>query len=296
MEFLITGGSGLIGRKLIDRLVGSGHKVHNLGRSAKMSGPSGLQHHQWDGKTIPDSVPKVDVVVNLAGANVGQRWTERYKEVILQSRVDSTKACVDYINRMGGEGMSLLSASGINYYGDLIEKPVDESSPAGDSFLSKVCQAWEAATSGCKGRVVIMRTSVVLDGQEGPLAKMLSPYKMFVGGPTGSGRQGFSWIHIDDMIEAILFLAENKAIEGAVNMVSPATTSQNQFSDALAKVLGRPNFFRLPKWILELVFGEMSAILWGGSIVRPKALLESGFQFSHPEIGPALNNLLAKAG
>jgi hypothetical protein len=115
-----------------------------------------------------------------------------------------------------------------------------------------------------------------------------------VGGPTGSGKQGFSWIHIDDMVEAILFLAQNAEISGPVNMASPATTSQNQFSDALAKTLHRPNFFRLPKGILEMVFGEMSAILWGGLFVEPTVLKTAGFKFVFPEIEPALQDLLSK--
>jgi uncharacterized protein len=137
-----------------------------------------------------------------------------------------------------------------------------------------------------------MRISVVLDPQDGPLAKMMPAYKFFVGGPTGTGDQGFPWIHIDDMVRAIRFIADTPAISGPVNLAAPARTTAQLFSDAVGKALHRPNFFRLGKGMLELIFGELSVVLWGGGFVTPKALLDQGFQFKYTEIDAALKDLL----
>ncbi len=295
MKYLITGGTGLIGRNLSKSLLADGHEVHNVGRGLAKKKEKGFHHHQWDGRVVPDSVPKVDVVVNLAGANIGQRWTPEYKKLLISSRVNATKACVDYINKVGGEGVSFLSASGYNYYGDLLETPVDETAvPADpDSFMSQICQQWEEAAKGTSARTVIMRISVVLDPNDGPLAKMLTPYKFFVGGPTGTGKQGFPCIHIDDIVAAIRFLAEQSSTSGPVNMVSPESITQDEFSDALASQLRRPNFFRLPKGILNLIFGEMSVVLWGGAFVIPKVLMDEGFEYKYPSIKSALKHLLS---
>ncbi len=293
MKYLITGGTGLVGGRLIASLLADGHEVHNLGRGVGKSSKKGLVHHQWDGKAVPDSVPVVDVVVNLAGASIGKRWNEAYKKLLVSSRVDATTACANYLKKNSKPGQVFISASGFNYYGDFLETPVTESSPAGTSFMSSICQQWEAATAGTSARTVIMRISVVLDKEDGPLAKMLTPYKLFIGGPVGSGKQGFPWIHLDDLVAGIRFLAANDQINGPVNMVAPNAIRQQEFAKALGKAMGRPSFFRLPKWVLELVFGEMSVVLWGGAFVEPKVLKENGFQWKYPEIGNALKQLLS---
>jgi uncharacterized protein len=293
MKYLITGGTGLVGRKLIAGLLADGHEVHNLGRgAAKEAAPKGFFFHQWDGKSVPAAVPSVDVVVNLAGASIGQRWSEDYKKLLVSSRVDATLACASYLKLHEKPGQVFISASGFNYYGDLLDTPVREGAPAGDSFMANICKQWEAATAGTQARTVTLRISVVLDPNDGPLARMLTPYKFGAGGPTGTGRQGFPWIHIDDLIATIRFVADNPKISGPVNVTSPTAIRQQDFSDALAKVLHRPNFFRLPKRMLELVFGEMSVVLWGGAFVVPAVLQANGFQWKFPEIEPALRDLL----
>lgn len=293
MKYLITGGTGLIGSRLSKSLLADGHEIHNVGRGVGNGNIDGVVHHKWDGKTIPESVPAVDVVVNLAGASIGKRWTSEYKKILISSRVDSTKACVDYINKQDPSKITFISASGYNYYGDLLPTPVDEASPAGNSFMSQICQKWEAAAEGTAARTIKMRIAVVLDSKEGPLAQMLTPYKFFVGGPTGTGDQGFPWIHIDDIVAGIRYLAEDHSISGPVNMSAPDIITQKQFSDTLALVLHRPNIFRLPKWILELIFGEMSVVLWGGAFVLPKKLNESGFEYQYKTIKSALSQLLS---
>jgi uncharacterized protein len=292
MKYLITGGTGLVGRHLIADLLKDGHEVHNLGRGKGRPGAQGLHHHQWDGKAVPETVPTVDVVVNLAGASVGQRWTEKSKAVMVSSRVDATRACADYLKRHSQPGQVFLSASGFNYYGDLLETPVTESSPPGDGFMAEICKQWEAAAQGTPARTVVMRIAVVLDKEDGPLARMLTPYKFFIGGPVGSGKQGFPWIHVEDLVRGIRFLAEKSEISGPVNMVAPQAIQQKEFARTLGKVMGRPSFFRIPKGVLKLVFGDMSVILWGGAFVEPKVLKTHGFQWKYPEIKGALQQLL----
>ena len=293
MKYLITGGTGLVGHNLIASLLADGHEVHNLGRgAAKSEGVKGLHFHQWNGKKVPDSVPVVDVVVNLAGASIGQKWSADYKKLLVSSRVDATKACAEYLRLHEKPGQVFISASGFNYYGDLLDTPVREDSPAGNSFMSSICQQWEAATAGTQARTVTIRIAVVLDQHEGPLARMLTPYRWGVGGPTGTGKQGFPWIHIDDLISVIRFVAENANIHGPVNAASPTAIRQQDFSNALAKVLHRPNFFRLPQWLLNLIFGEMSVVLWGGAFVVPSVLQAAGFQWKFPSIEQALDDLL----
>jgi uncharacterized protein (TIGR01777 family) len=294
MRYLITGGTGLVGRRLIAGLLADGHEVHNLGRGAAKPGGNGLFHHSWDGKTVPPDVPTVDVVVNLAGASIGKRWNEEYKKLLVSSRVEATRACAAFLRDNPKPGQVFISASGFNYYGDLLETPVNESSPAGDSFMASICKQWEAATAGTSARTVTMRISVVLDKEDGPLAKMLTPYKMFIGGPVGSGKQGFPWIHLDDLVAGIRFIAENEKISGPVNMASPAAIRQQEFARALGKAMGRPSLFRLPQWLLQMVFGEMSVVLWGGAFVEPKVLKANGFQWKYPEINGALQQLLGK--
>ena len=294
MKYLITGGTGLVGAKLIESLLADGHEVHNLGRILGVGEARlGLHRHRWDGNVVPSNVPPVDVVVNLAGASIGKRWNEPYKKLLVSSRVNATKACVDYLKRNPLPGQTFISASGYNYYGDFVAASVDESSPHGDSFMSGICQQWEAATAGSGARTVMMRISVVLDKDDGPLAKMLTPYKFFIGGPVGSGKQGFPWIHLTDLVRGIRFIAEHPQMQGPVNMVAPQAIQQQEFAIALGKAMHRPSFFRLPKWVLQMVFGEMAVILWGGAFVAPKVLQANGFQWKFPEIDEALKDLLA---
>lgn len=294
MRYLVTGGTGLVGRRLIAELLADGHEVHNLGRGAAQAGPQGLVHHRWDGKSVPDAVPPVDVVVNLAGASVGKRWTAKHKELLVSSRVEATQACAAYLQRNSLPGQVFISASGFNYYGDLVEAPVTETSPPGAGFMAHICKEWEAAAAGTTARTVLLRIAVVLDKDDGPLAKMLLPYRAFIGGPVGSGRQGFPWIHLDDLVAVIRFVAAEPAISGPVNVVAPEAIAQRTFARALARAMGRPSWLRLPRWLLRLVFGEMSVVLWGGAWVVPQVLKAQGFHWRFPAIQDALQDLLGK--
>ncbi|MEM7038799.1 MAG: TIGR01777 family oxidoreductase, partial [Bacteroidota bacterium] len=291
MNYLITGGTGLIGSRLIPQLIAEGHQVHNLSRRARTSDNSLLKHHVWDGLSIPEGVGSVDVVINLAGAGIAdKRWSDAYKKVIYDSRVNATKACTDFINRADQQVKVLVSASGYNYYGTLVDGQVDESSPSGEGFMAEICRDWEGAAENAQCRKVFLRTAVVMDAKDGPLAKMLTPYKFFAGGPTGTGKQGFPWIHLDDMVAAIRFLVATEAVSGPVNMCAPQQVTMRKFSTTLGKVLGRPSCFRLGKGILNIMFGEMSQVLWGGAFVKPGVLQAHGFEWKFPELEPALRD------
>ena len=292
MRYLITGGTGLVGGKLIKQLLEQGHEVVNMSRSGRPSGREGLVQLKWDGKSIPEQVRDIDVVVNLAGANIGQRWTESYKKVILSSRVHATRACVEFIEGQENKPSVFISASGVNYYGNTFDKVKTESDPLGSGFLSEVCGAWEEEAVKASIRTITLRISPVLSTEGGPLEKLLVPYKMFVGGPTGEGDQGFSWIHLDDLVRAIHFFAANDATSGPYNLTAPGHITNREFATALGKALSRPSFFRLPKPVLNLIFGEMAVVLWGGTLASSDKLRSAGFEFEFPEIKEALADLL----
>ncbi|HHG85534.1 MAG TPA: TIGR01777 family protein [Bacteroidetes bacterium] len=294
MKYLITGGTGLVGSKLIQTLLADGHEIHNLSRSRQNAANSLLHHHQWDGRSIPASVPEVEAVINLAGATIGKRWTKAYKVQVYNSRIHATQACLNYIQTASQPPKVFISASGYNYYGNEFSQKMDETAPSGSGFMPELCKDWEAAAQGSTARTVTLRTAVVLDGKAGPLAKMVTPYRFFIGGPTGTGKQGFPWIHLEDMVRAIRFILDTQAISGPVNMVVPQHGTMQNLANAIGKALSRPSFFRLPKGILNLIFGEMAVLLWGGGFVKPAVLEKHSFSWKFPELDQALANLLSK--
>lgn len=293
MRYLITGGTGLVGGNLIPQLVGEGHEVINLSRSGRPSGMEGWENVKWDGTAVPPGIEDIDVVINLAGANVGKRWTEGYKKTIMESRVNATRACVDFINAQAQKPQVFLSASGTSYYGMDYEGTKVESDGLGAGFLAEVCEAWEAEAEKADVRTVIMRISPVLSMEGGPLEKMATPFKMFIGGPTGNGKQGFPWIHLDDLLAAIRFFVLNPETEGPFNLAAPQIISNKVFATAIGKAMGRPSFFKVPKFVLKAVFGEMSIVLWGGNSVTPEKLKNAGFKFNFPKIDLALQDIFA---
>lgn len=278
----------MVGSNFISQLVAEGHEVVNMSRSNKDSGMTGWQNLKWDGRAIPEGVKDIDVVVNLAGANIGQRWTESYKKTVLDSRVNATRACVDFINSQENKPKVFISASGSNFYGDNYRGIKTEEDGPGEGFLSGVCQAWEAEAEKSDTRTILMRIAPVLSLEGGPLEKLVTPYKMLVGGPTGSGDQGFPWIHLKDLLAAMHFFVENESTEGPYNLSAPQQVSNSEFAKALGKAMNRPSFFRIPKFALQLIFGEMSVVLWGGGNTKPAKLLSEGFHFDFPTIDEAL--------
>ncbi|MCB9233511.1 MAG: TIGR01777 family protein [Bacteroidia bacterium] len=295
MKYLITGGTGFIGTYYTDHLLKQrGNEVIILSRGAKLSNRKGLTFEQWDGKTIPQSIGPVDVVLNLAGAGIAdKRWTDAWKKVVKDSRERAAKACVEFINGQMEKPKVFLAGSAIGYYGgDPGEEPLDETGPAGEDFMAEVCKLWEDSSQGADTRTVILRTGVVMGRDGGPLKEIMKPYSMFVGGPIGDGKQGFPWIHMEDWALATDFVVENEFISGPVNLVAPTFTNAQTFSDALASVMHRPNLFHVPRFALEILLGEASIVAWGGYNLIPDVLKKAGYQFKFPEIKGALKDLL----
>jgi len=281
MKILVSGSTGLVGRSLILKLKEAGHEVTGLGRSGFQQGVGYLT----------DLVNETDVVVHLAGAPVVARWTPSYKREIKDSRFLTTAMLTEAITNATNKPRLLISTSAVGIYPDG-EVYTETKASYGSDFLAKVCITWEggAMKAAADTRVAIFRLGIVLSGEGGALKKMLLPFKLGLGGPIASGKQGFSWIHIDDLMNAYLFVME-KQLDGVFNLTSPNPTDNAGYTRALGKVLHRPVFMPLPAFALRLLFGEGATMLTGGQKVLPGRLLNEGFVFRFPEIETALRNL-----
>ncbi len=304
MKVFITGGTGFVGRALCRALVESGHQVSLLTRSARAARGLPPQVDIVEGDpTRPgpwqEAVPGHQGVVNLAGASIFGRWTKRYQELILSSRVLSTRhLALALAHRPGGEDTVLVSASAVGYYGFCDDRELDESAPAGDDFLARVCRRWEqealaARESGV--RVVTARLGIVLGPGGGALTRMLPGFRLGLGGPLGSGRQWFSWIHLADLVRAMVLCLEQSHLAGAVNCTAPEPVRNRDLARTLGRVLGRPAFLPLPGPLLRLVLGKMGSVLLEGQRVLPAALERAGFVFSFPSLELALADILSPA-
>jgi uncharacterized protein len=287
MRIWLTGGSGFIGRSLADYLRTRGHTVASLSR-----GSSDPTNPSWHLRNAGES----DAVVHLAGENIAQRWNERVKERIYQSRVRGTRWLCDALAKLPKPPSTLICASGSAYYGDRADEILDEQSTAGTGFLAKVTQDWEAAAEPARAagiRVVYLRIGLVLHPKGGALAKMLPAFRAGVAGKLGSGKQYWSWITLQDMLSAIEFLLDHFELSGPVNMVGPNPVTNEQFTKTLGTVLHRPTFFTAPRFGLRLIMGEMAdEALFTSFRILPKRLQQAGFTFKHPELKPALEHLL----
>jgi len=293
MKYLITGGSGFIGTHLVRSLLADEHEVAILSRSKKSSSHRYLTYLKWDGKRMPMGVGLYDVVVNLAGASIaGNKWTEGYKRKIRQSRVDATRACVDYINHSPNPPSVFISASAVGIYGVEHEGPVDESTSPGHDFLAEVGKEWEAEAQKADCRTVMPRIGLVL-GEDGGLMEKIEPiYRFYLGGKFANGKQGYPWIHIDDIVGAIRFLVDTETAEGPFNLAAPELITQAQFSHQLAQVMKVWDPWTIPKFALDLLFGEQSLLFWGGQQVIPKKLQAAGYTFKYPTLKPALEDII----
>lgn len=300
MRVVITGGSGLIGRALCEELVAGRHEVIVLSRSPEsVSGlPAGVEVERWDGETPAGWGKRVEgaAVVHLAGENIAAgRWTEARKRRIRESRVKSSRAVAQAIEEASVKPSVLLQGSAVGYYGPREDEVVTEEEPPGEDFLARVCVEWEASTAGVESlglRRAMLRTGVVLSTEDGALPKMLLPFRLFAGGPVGSGRQYFPWIHIADEAAAIRFLLENDRASGPFNLTAPEPLTNRRFSRVLGEVLHRPSFLPAPGFALELALGEMADMLLNGQRAVPSRLQELGFTFRFPEAEAALRDLL----
>lgn len=301
MNILISGGSGLIGQALSEYLHANGDEVTIISRTPKKAVESGKsQEISWDDLSGPNgflSRKIVDVVINLAGENIGSgRWTAKRKEKILESRLFASDMLVNAIRQTANKPGLFIQSSAIGYYGTDKEQPFDETSPPGNDFLAGVAQKWESSSLVIEEmsiRRVVIRTGVVLSIQGGALPRMLLPFHFFIGGPLGTGRQWVSWIHIEDEIRAIKHVIDKKSISGAVNLTSPNPVTNAEFGRTISRVMKRPCWLPVPAFALNTVLGEMSVLVLEGQKVRPGKLEETGFKYSFPNLGEALQDLLS---
>jgi uncharacterized protein (TIGR01777 family) len=302
MRIFLTGGTGLVGTLLVKRLRERGDHVIVLSRR-----PEAAQQLTGDNVSVVvgdpaksgpwmDAVADCQAVVHLAGEGLfNRRWNQAFKDLIVSSRIDSTKNIATAMART--KNAVLVSGSAIGIYGPRGDEELTEASPHGSDFLAKLCLDWEnAATAAARHgvRVVLLRTGIVLDLAGGALKQMLPPFKMFVGGPIGSGKQYMSWIHNEDEVGLILFAIDQASVTGPLNATAPNPVTNKQFAQALGKVLGRPSFMPTPAFALRVMLGESAQIVTNGQRVMPAKALAAGYQFKFTEIETALRDLLAK--
>lgn len=299
MKIFVTGGTGFVGKTLAPALIRTGHEVSILSRSGKgeTSAVSWIQGDPTQKGKWQEAVEEHGVIINLAGASLFTRWTEEAKRMIRDSRILTTRHLLEAMD--GGKGKTFFSTSAIGYYGFHGDENLTEDSPAGGDFLALLARDWEAEAKeaekkGC--RVVIPRFGIVLGEKGGALGQMIPLFNKYVGGPLGSGKQWFSWIHIEDLTRAFLFLLEHPEISGPVNFTAPNPVRNKELAQWLGRILGRPAFLPAPGFVLRLVLGEFGSILLEGQRVLPQKLVQAGFQFSYPEVDRALRQVVRGSG
>ena len=296
MNILITGGTGLIGRHLVPRLLELGHHVTVVTRDLhKARSTFDARVNLWKGLTDHENLDEFDAVINLAGEPIAdKRWTEAQKQRLCQSRWQITQRLVEMFHAGENPPEVLISGSATGYYGDLGEVVVNEDEPPHNEFTHKLCARWEQIACGAqsdKTRVCLLRTGAVLAPKGGMLGKLVPLFRAGLGGPIGSGRQYLAWIHVDDMVNAILWLLNND-LRGPFNMVSPYPVRNEQFAHALGHVLHRPAFMRAPASAVRLIMGESAVLVLGGQRALPKRLEESGFGFRWFDLEEALHDVV----
>lgn len=300
MRVLIAGGTGTIGRRLVEHLIRQGDYVTVLSRQPYKPAtlPAKIRFAQWDGKSVEGWGPlvkDVDAIVNFAGAGLSDaRWSPERKKLIVESRVNAGQALVEAIRAAENKPKVLIQASAVGFYGPG-KTAITESAGPGDDFLAGVCKQWEASTEAVEEmgvRRVVIRSGVVLDSAGGALPKMAMPFRFFVGGPVSFGRQWVSWIHYLDEVRAIRFLIENESVSGAVNLTAPNPVQNRTLARAIGQALNRPSLFPVPGFVLKIIFGEMSTVLLDGQQVLPGRLDGCGFQFKFPAVEQAVQDLL----
>ncbi|MCL6570413.1 MAG: TIGR01777 family oxidoreductase [Bacillus sp. (in: Bacteria)] len=302
MKIAIAGGNGFVGRALAGELVKNNHDVVILTR--KLVAPTGsgqLRFTLWlTDKANPISdLQDTDIFINLAGESINSgRWTEQRKEKIVNSRINAVKEITDIMNKLDRKPRLLINASAIGIYGTSLEKVFTEGDDngLGEDFLAKIVRKWEKEADKASQlgiRTILCRFGIILDKQQGALPKMAIPYKSFIGGPLGTGRQWMSWIHIADVVNGICFLIENKDIQGPVNFTAPQPVTMNEFGKTLGQVIHRPHWLPVPRLALALLLGEMSTLVVDGQKVLPNKLLNNGYQFKYPDLNNALKNIFS---
>jgi hypothetical protein len=303
MKVAITGATGFVGSRLVKRLQAQGHQPLILTRNRaaalrafptlEIVGYTPTESGDWQ-----KAIAGCDAVVNLAGEPIAEsRWTPERKQEILNSRKLGTQKIVEAIAQANPKPAVLVNASAIGYYGTSETATFDETSPASNDFLAEVCQAWEAEAQRVKDagvRLVILRLGIVL-GNGGALAKMIPPFKLFAGGPLGTGSQWFSWIHRDDLVNMILFALTRPDIEGVLNATAPNPVRMSELSQIIGEVLNRPSWLPVPSFVPEFLLGEGAKVVLEGQQVLPKRTTNYGFEYQYPTVKQALAEILASS-
>ena len=307
MRVVVSGATGTIGRALVSALLARGEQVVALSRDAgraRQSLGAEVEPHAWP-RPMDEPPPEAalagaDAVVHLLGEPIAQRWTDEAKEAIRESRVRSTRSLVQGLLALSPERRprTLVSQSAVGFYGPRRDEKLDEDAPAGNDFLAGVVVAWEhealaAASSGV--RVVVTRTGVVLSPSGGALAKMLPFFRLGIGGPVAGGRQYVPWVHLDDVVGAMLFCAGRPEAAGPVNLAAPTPVTNAELSRVLGRVLKRPSFLPVPGLAVKSLYGEMAEIVITGQRAVPARLEQLGYSFRHPDLEAALRDVLGRA-
>jgi uncharacterized protein len=300
MRIVVTGGTGFIGAPLCRELVAAGHSVAVLSRGSRGPAAAGelVQTVVWkpgQGRDWQRTLDGADAVVNLAGQTISARWTAAQKAAIRRSRIEGTRALVAAIEQAQQRPKVLVSSSAVGYYGPQGEQLVTESDGPGNDFLATVCRDWEAEALRAEQlglRVVLVRTGVVLGRDGGALPRLMLPFKLFAGGPIGSGRQGFPWVHLRDVVDIYRWALDEPSAVGPLNAVGPESLNNRQFCQTLGRVMQRPCWLPAPGFALKLLLGEMAeALLLSGQRVRPERTQQLGYQFTFATAEAALRDL-----
>lgn len=298
MKILITGGTGFIGTELRSMLLRQEHHLTVITRNPAEYEDEQAKNQQfisWNDSLV-EAMEQADAVINLVGSPIfGQRWTKEIKERIYSSRIDNTKKLVEAIGKSKTPPEVMVSASAVGYYGDRGDDILDNSEPAGDGFLSKVCKDWEAAAREVEThgvRLAIPRIGIVLETGGGAMQQMLLPFKLFVGGPVGSGEQYFPWIHMKDLCRGLEYPLLDNEFEGTYNLCAPTPVTMNEFASRLGEVMNRPSFFKVPEFALRLALGEAADSILESIRTQPKRLQKTGFEFYFEDLKEALADIL----
>lgn len=301
MRVILAGGSGFIGAALTQALLAKGHEPLLLSRNPQNARlPVGARSILWDARTPrgwESELESADAVINLAGENLGAwPWTAARKQRILSSRQQTGQAILEAVQKAAARPKVVIQASGIGYYGFTGDVVVTENMPIGDDFLAQVCREWEGATRPVQDlgvRWAATRSGLVLHPRQSVFPLVLLPFRLFVGGPLGSGRQWFPWIHLDDEVQGMIHLLENETTHGAYNFVAPDLVTNAQMGRAIAKVMRRPYWLPVPALMMRLALGDMSVLVLEGQRAEPVRLLDSGYKFRFATLESALRDMLA---
>lgn len=303
-KIIIFGATGLIGKKLTAELIINDYYVIVIARNTNkakqlFSQPEGIEIINSDNLNTESLSKLLDsslAIINVSGESLGRkRWNAKVKKLIYDSRINSTQFIIDALKICENKPEVFMSASAVGYYGSDEYSDIDETFPAGNDFLAKLCKDWESTALKATElgvRTICMRTGIVLDKNEGALKRILLPFKLFIGGKQGTGKQWVSWIHINDLARLIIFTLENKNIEKSLNATSPNAVTNETYCRTIAKILNRPMLFTIPGFILKIILGEFAEYILTGQKVIPAKALKYGFKFEYENIKDALSQII----